>query len=97
MSADDTIYGPAIPGDFNDPEAWGYCKYCAFMVAKDLTGPRLFGHGHMDSGWVKRPCCGGGEESSEAPGPEAAPVAKPSPEEVIVDAMVDCPPPERDE
>jgi hypothetical protein len=101
VSADETIYGPAIPGDFDDPDTWGYCKYCAFMVAKDPVEQRLFEHGRMDPGWIKRPCRGGNKESSEAPGPEAVALPEPTPEEVIVDAInedaADYPPPERDE
>lgn len=89
MSSGDTIYGPAIPGDFNDPEMWGYCKYCAFEVARDAQDNVLFKHSHMDASWVKRPCCGGGKPPSQAPGLEAEPVAPPPPtfEEVITDAL----------
>lgn len=29
---------------FNDPEAWGYCECCAFMVAKNVETGNLLGH-----------------------------------------------------
>lgn len=70
--------------DFDDPDAWGFCRYCAFDVAVTLNSPRLMlPHGRTDYGWIKRPCYGGDREPTEAPGKEATPV--PTPEEEVED------------
>jgi hypothetical protein len=42
---------------FNDPTAWGYCDYCAFMVAI-VDGVRLQ-HPRVQDG-AKMPCAGSG-------------------------------------
>lgn len=37
------VDGPPAPGvDFNDPGAWSFCQFCAFLVASDTeTGDML--------------------------------------------------------
>lgn len=60
---------------FNDPSAWGYCDWCAFMVAVDDDGVmvehRLIRNGHDD--WL---CAGSGENSNANVPSVAAPAAR---------------------
>lgn len=74
---------------FNDPGAWGYCKYCAFMVARDLDTEMLLVHERVESisyGNKSKRCYGSLTEPTEQPGPEAEPVKH---EEVIADAIAE--------
>lgn len=64
---------------FNDPDAWGFCRWCAFLVAQapDTDGVvRLVGHEHQAGDYTKVLCPGGGEVPTEQPGPEAKPMPR---------------------
>lgn len=41
---------------FNDPEAWGYCEVCCFIVAAKHR--RRFGHRYERNGVDDQPCSG---------------------------------------
>jgi hypothetical protein len=70
--------------EFNDPEAWGYCKYCAFQVARDLETGNLLVHTRRTGSWDTERCYGSLLEPSPQPGPEAK---KTSLEEDLAEAL----------
>ncbi|MFF5973660.1 hypothetical protein ACFY7C_19245 [Streptomyces sp. NPDC012769] len=53
--------------DFNDPRAWGYCKFCVFQVAVDLETQQIFEHDRMYHGNVRHRCDGSLTEASVQP------------------------------
>jgi hypothetical protein len=59
------------PVGFNDPEAWGYCKFCAFQVARDMDTGNLLPHMRRTGSWDTERCYGSLMEPSPQPGPEA--------------------------
>lgn len=63
---------------YNDPDAWGYCRYCAFEVAVDLETRQMLVHERMGRGYLKTRCYG------SLMAPEAEPVSY---EDVIADAI----------
>ncbi|GHF94591.1 hypothetical protein [Streptomyces hydrogenans] len=69
---------------FNDPSAWGYCQFCAFIVGVDLETRQMLAHERMISGFNKNRCYGSLMPPAVQPGPEAEPVTY---EEVIADAI----------
>jgi hypothetical protein len=76
MSDDlDEPTGPAEVVDFNNPDAWGFCKYCAFQVATQLEPPhQVLIHERMAGGWTWSRCYGSLLEPTEQPDPEAWPI-----------------------
>jgi aminoglycoside phosphotransferase len=66
---------PGDGADFNDPDAWGYCERCAFLVGKFLACDLLLTHtrGQGQSWTEQKTCPGSGYPAYEQPGPEAKP------------------------
>lgn len=65
---------PRPPRDtkaFNDPEAWGYCDFCAFDVAV-FDGLRDE-HRRIRNGNDSTPCAGSGRPPAERETPDATP------------------------
>lgn len=56
---------------FNDPDAWGYCEYCAFIVARDLETATLLKHPKRDPG-ARGGDCNGSERPATLPVPVEA-------------------------
>lgn len=52
--------GPVDDKDFNDPEAWGYCDYCIFMVA--VVDGRLVEHRRFRNNANDSACSGSGRD-----------------------------------
>lgn len=69
---------------FSDPNAWGYCRYCAFEVAVDLETRQMLVHERMGRGYLKVRCYGSLMAPTEQPAPETEPVSY---EDVIADAI----------
>lgn len=70
------------PAEFGNPDAWGFCKYCAFDVAVQTEDPfTMLDHKRTTNGWGMKFCPGGGCVPTVAPGKEAAPVPPPELEE----------------
>lgn len=62
--------------DFDDPLAWGFCKYCAFQVAVDLDTGQMLAHDMPVPGTTAghTRCYGSLLEPSEQPAPECTPI-----------------------
>ncbi|WP_432112778.1 hypothetical protein [Streptomyces sp. S1] len=69
---------------FSDPDAWGYCPYCAFVVAVDLESRQMLGHDRMGDCFITRRCYGSLMEPGVQPAPEAEPIPY---EDVIANAI----------
>lgn len=59
---------------FDDPDAWGFCKYCAFEVAVDIEAGRIYPHDRRAGDWAMRRCYGSLLEPTPLPTPERRPV-----------------------
>jgi hypothetical protein len=46
--------------DFNDPAGWGYCKYCAFLVAVVPGVNTMVHHSRRSGDWAIKACKGNG-------------------------------------
>lgn len=68
--------------DFNDPEGWGFCPWCAFQVARDPEAGTLLDHERQTGDREKVTCYGSGRVGGIQPAPEAKP--NPSPGELDV-------------
>lgn len=61
------------PKEFNDPDAWGFCRHCAFLVA--VEDGKLWDHRWLGrQGGSDMDCAGIGLDPDEQPGPEAVPL-----------------------
>ncbi|MFD4474614.1 hypothetical protein ACFWPU_00655 [Streptomyces sp. NPDC058471] len=84
---------PAEVVDFNDPNAWGFCRYCAFQVATLLEPPhKMLAHDRLTGYGGKESCrCHGSLlEPTVQSGPDVAPA---SDDKIIpVDTNDDDPP-----
>lgn len=69
---------------FDQPGAWGFCKYCAFQVAVDLETGKMLAHERRNGGWAFVRCYGSLMEPTEQPAPDAMPVKW---EQEFVDAL----------
>lgn len=63
-----------LPGDWKDPAAWGYCRYCAFEVAVDIDTGLIAFHEPLYTNSVRRPCNGNGKRPTPQPGATADPL-----------------------
>lgn len=57
---------PADPTPLNQENAWGYCRFCAFIVAREPDGIILYHEARM-YGMEPTMCHGSGRMPTEAP------------------------------
>lgn len=69
--------------DFNDPAGWGFCRYCAFSVAKHTTTGIMVDHQRRIGDRTTELCYGSGTVAVEQVGTEAMPIPAPDPELLI--------------
>lgn len=58
---------------FNDPRAWGFCRYCAFSVAVVLEDGRMMEHKRRTGSWDHERCGGSGRKPTRQLRPEMTP------------------------